>query len=103
MCIVLISLCSIFSSCVVYNEWHSEEGYIFDVSDFLYVFDNESKDYAKELEVYFSLYNCSHGIISKESKLSPRTLEYSFHISSSYRVSNPIMPDVKINSIQILQ
>ena len=96
--ILLIGLSSILSSCVVYNEWHSEEGYIFDVGDFLYIFDSESNDSIKELEVYFSLYNCSHGIKSKEAKSSPRTLSYSFHISSSYRVSSPIMPDVKINS-----
>ena len=98
ICILLISLCSVFHSCVVYNEWHSEEGYIFDVSDFLYVFDNERNDSVKELEVYFSLDNCSHGIKSKEFESSPRTLSYSFHISSSYRVSSPIMPNVKINS-----
>jgi hypothetical protein len=100
--ILLISLFSIFSSCVVYNEWHSEEGYIFDVSDFLYIFDNERNDSIKELEVYFSLSNCSHGIRSKESKSSPRTLRYNFHISSSYRVSSPIMPDVKINSFSFI-
>ena len=98
VCLLLIILCSIFSSCVIYNEWHSEEGYIFDVSDYLYIFDNERNDSIKELEVYFSLDNCSHGIRAKEAKLSSRTLRYNFHISASYLVSCPVMPDVKVIS-----
>ena len=96
--ILLIGLSGILSSCVVYNEWHSEEGFIFDVSDFLYAFDIERNDSVKDLEVYFSLSNCSHGIRFDKSKSPLHTLRYNFHISSPYYVSSLVIPNVKLNS-----